>query len=405
MSRIKKGALIPTRENNQAFQEGGVIDEDQLFADLDGGEQGGDLDGEPAPIVSDNPEITDLGNQQPSGLDTAVVLEDEPDIVAPLDTPPPVPDVELSGIEQFLTGYGVQGGIITYEDGSSHRFDTLDASEQANILSSLVQNNASTVEEQYSLEDTEVDLLNQVRESGGDVNNFINNLVNHRVQALSAQRQVLGEDFNTMDSDTIFVKHYIANNPSATDEQIADELVKARELSSFEATTDTIRDSMISAQKYEVLKNRSRETAIFDDELEAQRGLVVSEIEDITDIAGARVTDSMKEFLLHDIMELNENKDPILMEKIFSSPKAMFEASWWNNYGKDYITNLNAYYKKEISKARKAGYADATEGMPGSPTIVAGGLKPVKTPENGNPEVHFGREMTEEELFDLENEQ
>jgi hypothetical protein len=32
----------------------------------------------------------------------------------------------------------------------------------------------------------------------------------------------------------------------------------------------------------------------------------------------------MKEYLLHDIMELNDNRDPILMEKLFGSPEAMF---------------------------------------------------------------------------------
>jgi hypothetical protein len=35
----------------------------------------------------------------------------------------------------------------------------------------------------------------------------------------------------------------------------------------------------------------------------------------------------MKEYLLHDIMELND-RDPILMEKLFGSPEAMFK-NWF----------------------------------------------------------------------------
>ena len=93
------------------------------------------------------------------------------------------------------------------------------------------------------------------------------------------------------------------------------------------------------------------------------------------------------------------------MEKIFSSPETMFKASWFANYGEDYISNLNAYYKKEISKARKAGYAQATNGMPGSPTIIGGGTRQVgPLVEQGGPSVNFGRELTEEELFDLDQE-
>jgi hypothetical protein len=36
----------------------------------------------------------------------------------------------------------------------------------------------------------------------------------------------------------------------------------------------------------------------------------------------------MKEYLLHDIMELNDNRDPI-MEKLFGSPEAMFKTIWF----------------------------------------------------------------------------
>jgi hypothetical protein len=38
-------------------------------------------------------------------------------------------------------------------------------------------------------------------------------------------------------------------------------------------------------------------------------------LEDINDIGGASISSEMKEYLLHDIMELNDNRDPILMEK------------------------------------------------------------------------------------------
>jgi hypothetical protein len=40
-------------------------------------------------------------------------------------------------------------------------------------------------------------------------------------------------------------------------------------------------------------------------------------------------------------MELNDNKDPILMEKLFGSPEAMFKANWFLNYGESYMTETN----------------------------------------------------------------
>jgi hypothetical protein len=417
MNKIKAGVNIPKapmgHEQTQAFQGGGIIDEDTLFEDID------PIDGEPpadgalaGELVGDTPPVTpaagvtDLGNQTAA----TAPIDDDPDVDPDLPADPPadiIPtDTTLTGIEQFLSGYGVQGGMITYEDGTSARFEDLEAAEQATILSSLVSESAPSIEEKYNLEDTEIDLLNNVRESGSSVEDFINNLVDYRVKTIAAQQQMQSEDFKGMTDDAVFVRHYVTTNPEATDDQIAQELVKARDLTSFAATTGTIRNAMINAQEASQYENTSKENALFNQELEAQRGQVVEAVEQINDIAGARVTDEMKEFLLGDIMELNDNKDPILMEKIFGTPEDMFEASWFKHYGKDYITNLNAYYKKEISRARKAGYEEATGGMPGSPTIIAGGGKGKNNPgvPQGGPGVNFGKELTEEELFDLDRE-
>jgi hypothetical protein len=78
----------------------------------------------------------------------------------------------------------------------------------------------------------------------------------------------------------------------------------------------------------------------------------------------------MKEYLLHDIMELNDNRDP-MMEKLFGSPEAMFKNQLVLNYGEAYMTETNSYWKTSI-KARKEGYMQATNGMPGNPVNIAG---------------------------------
>jgi hypothetical protein len=62
-------------------------------------------------------------------------------------------------VEQFLTAYGVQGGVITYEDGSSARFSELDSAEQE-ILSSLVSESVPSIEEIQSRRD---EVLNTLR--------------------------------------------------------------------------------------------------------------------------------------------------------------------------------------------------------------------------------------------------
>ena len=376
----------------RTFQSGGpIIDEDELFEDNgpsqeQGGNSGSALDGELVDGGTDNyiqPTPPEQDLDEPAGY------------VAPLE------GSELTGVEQFLTAYGVQGGVITYEDGSSARFSDLDYSEQAEILSSLVADSLPSVEEKFNLDEDEVNLLNTLRESDMSSEEFINSLVDYRMQAVAAQREQSSIDYETASADAIFVKSLQDNYPDITDEEVAEELSRARELSSFGATTDAMRQLFANQQAEDNYQLNLENDRLFNQELEAQRHNIVETVEDINDIGGASISAAMKEYLLHDIMELNENKDPILMEKVFGSPEAMFKANWFLNYGEAYMEQTNNYWRNEVSKARKEGYIQATNGMPGNPVNIGGVNKSGQRTTPGNQ--FNGRELSEEELFDQEN--
>lgn len=367
------------------FQSGGsIIDEDELFEDGvgqqgQGTSSGGALDGELVGGQRDtDPATTDY--IEPAGY------------VAPDD------GFDLTGVEQFLTAYGVQGGVITYEDGSSARFSELDYSEQAEILSSLVSESLPSIEEKYNLDDDEVNLLNTLRDSDMTSEEFINSLVDYRMQAVSAQRELSTTDYEAVSDDGIFVKSLRDSYPEITDEEIADELFKAKELSSYATTTEAMRQLFMTHQAEDNYYMQEENDKVFSEQLEAQRHSIVETVEDINDIGGANISSEMKEYLLHDIMELNDNRDPILMEKLFGSPEAMFKANWFLNYGESYMTETNTYWRNEVSKARKEGYMQATNGMPGNPVNIAGVNRNGQRTAQGNQT--YGKELTEEELFE-----
>lgn len=281
-------------------------------------------------------------------------------------------DEELSGIELFLSNYGVRGGMIQYEDGEAVHFNDLAAQEQEEVLQSLTGEAIPTIEEKYNLEDSEINLLNILRESEQSPEEFINNLVDYRLGTILAQRDANSVDFENMPSDSLYIRHLIDTNPDMTDDEIADELEKAKGLATFESTVDALKVGYMALQKEEADAAEVENNNAFYEELERQREQVVQTVERIDDIAGAAVTDDMKEYLLHDIMELNEERDPILMEKIFSNPETMFEVNWFLTYGKDYIKGINDYWRKEVSKATKNGYNKAVRGMPGEPIRRSG---------------------------------
>ena len=175
----------------RAFQEGGVIDEMDLYDDIKTSATGPAAD------------VTPLGGENVGTRDA----EEEDENLDNLYTVPAdsVDDSELTGVERFLTEYGVRGGIITYEDGNSARFEELSASEQAEILRSLVLDNVPTIEEKYNLEDPEIDFLNALRESELSPEEYINNLVARRAQILDAQREAEVLEYSEISDDALFI--------------------------------------------------------------------------------------------------------------------------------------------------------------------------------------------------------
>ena len=367
----------------RAFQEGGVIDEMDLYDDIKTSATGPAAD------------VTPLGGENVGTRDA----EEEDENLDNLYTVPAdsVDDSELTGVERFLTEYGVRGGIITYEDGNSARFEELSASEQAEILRSLVLDNVPTIEEKYNLEDPEIDFLNALRESELSPEEYINNLVARRAQILDAQREAEVLDYSEISDDALFIFQLQESNPDITDEEIEKELETAKSLASYQTTVNVLRKSLVAEQTALLEETRREQSEAFEQELEAQRTLIVQTVEEIDNIGGARITPAMKEYLLHDIMELNDNSDPIIMERLFSDPEMLFKANWFINYGEAYMTEIDNYWRNEVSKARKEGYMQATNGMPGVPTNLPGRYT---TSPNGNVAPGtFGKVVSEEDLF------
>lgn len=352
---------------------------------------------------------TDADNVTPEGGALAGELVDGEQIdpkPEPILAPEPAQtgegeELSLTGVERFLSNYGVKGGLITYDDGESAHFSDLSPGEQEEVLSSLTSEAVPSVEEKYNLEQTEIDLLNAIREQDISPEEFVNNIVDYRLNYALNTKEAINEDFSNMPNDAMFMRHLVDTVEDITADEAAEELEKAKDMNTYPATVNSIREGYLAKQQALVSSQRSERDREFSRELEFQRADVVRDIEGINDIAGAPVTDNMKEFLLHDMMELNDANDPVLMEKIFSDPKNMFKANWFLTYGEDYISGLNDYWKKEVSKATKNSYYNATRDMPGKP-MARGYINSGDNQANGSSgsgNINYGDVVSEEDLF------
>jgi hypothetical protein len=66
----------------------------------------------------------------------------------------------------------------------------------------LVSESVPSIEEKYNLDEDEVNLLNTLRDSDM-TSEFINSLVDYRMQAVSAQRELSTTDYEAVSDDGI----------------------------------------------------------------------------------------------------------------------------------------------------------------------------------------------------------
>jgi len=330
-------------------------------------------------------------------MDTATSLEDLHDedhldlnldntAVDPIDPATPEPDNTDSepeliegddttpGIEQFLSQYGVVGGMISFEDGDKH-FDELSESEKFNVLHDLAQTTSATVEEEHGLDEEEVGLINWIREQNQPLQQSIELLAQQRVEQILALSESGSTDFSAMSDDAVMMKWLQSNDPEASEEDLAEELARAKDGKFFVKTVEKYREQFVREQTVQQAEAREDEHQEMYAEIEEQRSLIATTVANIKDVVGFEVSEEDKNLVLHDLLEVNEYGDSLFMEEVFSDPERLFKAAWLYKNAEAYMDELEKHYKKEISKAFHSGKSEAINGLSREPI---GG-------SNGNP--------------------
>jgi len=273
----------------------------------------------------------------------------------------------LTGVERYLADYGIVGGKITYDDGASVDFDSLSADEQYTVLQSLSTDARPTVEEEYDLASEEIQLLNDIRNSNRSVSEFMSDVINKQVAKSFAARDANSVDYNEMPDDAIFLSWLKHVEPDLTEEeaiiamgrQKENESIYTKQVASLRGQLNDKQAQAKASEEAEVSKEKVAA-------LEADRYEIVSAVENIDNIGGAEVTDQMKNEVLHSLLEINDQGDPLIMEEMFSDPERLFKAAWFMKYGESYLDNVDKYWRRKESEAFKQGRQDVLNGAPGS---------------------------------------
>jgi hypothetical protein len=289
---------------------------------------------------------------------------------APVD--PVDPEDDAPAIEQFLSQYGISGGIITFEgengeESTNKHFNDLTNEEQFTVLNELASTGAPTMESKYGLDEDEVGLLNFVRKTGKPVDEALNDLAQERVQQILALRESFDTDYNNMSSEAVTSKWLAENNPDATEEELAEELTRSKESNFFEKNAENIRKGFLGRQENEAAQEEAASEAEREALIEDDRAVIAQTVADMEHVAGFVVDDSGKNEVLGKILEVNKHGDSLFMEEVFSDPEKLFKAAWLFYNTESYLDQLDKKHKKDLANEYQKGRSYATNGLSSAP--------------------------------------
>jgi len=263
----------------------------------------------------------------------------------------------MSGVyseDKDLIGALAQRANIPYKDGKVNidgadvEFNTLPVDEQAAIL--FPQNG----DDDTNLDEDEVELINQLRESGLGVQDFFDNYKNVAIDEFKSQLEESKTNIDSMGDDDVFIYDTRARlGENATDEDVKAALITAK--SNPDLYAKTIAGLRNEYKEYEQNQKKADEDASkerMSKEEEVQYNIYKNKLSDtmndIHDVIGVELDDNEKEAILKSIIEVDKDGNTEF-DRALQDPRNFIMAAAIVKYGPQMAGIINETYNKALA--------------------------------------------------------
>lgn len=279
-------------------------------------------------------------------------------------------------IEKFLAKFGVEGGMIEFEDGESDHISAFNEETQLKILDEIVKQQQETVEAKFGLSTDEVDVINKLRsEDGPSFEEVIESVIQERLAERELNSKFEGDvNYEEMGEDELFslqLRNSLEEGEELTDEEIAEELELVKKSKSFKANAEVIRKNLIADREEKKTEWKNERKGEFKKQKDNEIQIIVNNVRDVADVAGWKVNDETKNEIIADLVELDEQGESAFTREVLKDPKKMFEAQWFMKHGADYFAKMDTHFKAKIAEAREQGKKEALAKKKTAPKVSA----------------------------------
>lgn len=224
------------------------------------------------------------------------------------------------------------------------RFDDLDDETKFGILNSS----------DSSLSDDEISAINYLRQNRMNLQDFVEYHRNQAIKEYLEQNQSVAYTVDQVSDDDLYRFELQDQMPDLTEEEIEDQLARAKENESFfQKKIAALRKEYKELEDNQLRAEEERVAAEKEDQFNQLASSLVSVARNTEEMNGMLLEDEDREDVLSFLLDRDANGQSEFY-KLFSNPEALFKMAWYMKYGDQAHASLTQYYNQEIAKARRA---------------------------------------------------
>ena len=261
------------------------------------------------------------------------------------------PSQHVETSEDYLTQLLKSRGVdrervrIENEDGEIEewRFDELDDETKFGILN---QSNDM-------LSDDEITAVNFLRQNRMNLQDFVEYQRQQAIKEYLEQNSTPQYTVDQVSDDDLFRFELQDQMPDLTDEEIEDQLNRAKENETFfQKKIAALRKEYKELEDKQIKANEEQAAAEKEEQFNQLAQSLVSVAKDTEEMNGMLLDDQDKEDVLSFLLDRDANGQSEFY-KLFSDPKALFKMAWTMLKGDQAHEAYTQYFTNEIAKARR----------------------------------------------------
>ena len=262
------------------------------------------------------------------------------------DPPQPVETPE-DYLTQLLKSRGVDRERVRIENEEGEieewKFDDLDDETKFGILN---QSNDM-------LSDDEITAVNFLRQNRMNLQDFVEYQRQQAIKEYLEQNSTPQYTVDQVSDDDLFRFELQDQMPDLTDEEIEDQLNRAKENETFfQKKVAALRKEYKELEDKQIKANEEQAAAEKEEQFNQLAQSLVSVAKDTEEMNGMLLDDQDKEDVLSFLLDRDANGQSEFY-KLFSDPKALFKMAWTMLKGDQAHEAYTQYFTNEIAKARR----------------------------------------------------